>query len=114
MAAAHLSLPALDEADIYRHLDLDWVSPELREDTGEIAAATQKALPRLIIPSDIRGALHNHTTLSDGDASLEQMADAARKIGWNWLGIADHSPTLKIANGARAEDLLAQGVLIKQ
>ena len=114
MAAAHLSLPALDEADIYRHLDLDWVSPELREDTGEIAAATQKALPRLIIPSDIRGALHNHTTLSDGDASLEQMADAARKIGWNWLGIADHSPTLKIANGASAEDLLAQGVLIKQ
>jgi len=58
--------------------------------------------------------LHNHTTLSDGDASLEQMADAARKIGWNWLGIADHSPTLKIANGASAEDLLAQGVLIKQ
>ena len=114
MAAAHLSLPALDEADIYRHLGLDWVSPELREDTGEIAAATNKLLPRLIIPSDIRGALHNHTTLSDGDASLEQMADAARNIGWNWLGIADHSPTLKIANGASAEDLLAQGVQVKQ
>jgi DNA polymerase (family 10) len=114
MASAHLSLPALDEADIYRHLDLDWVSPELREDTGEIAAATDKLLPRLIVPSDIRGALHNHTTLSDGDASLEQMADAARKIGWNWLGIADHSPTLKIANGASAEDLLAQGEVIRQ
>ena len=114
MAAAHLSLPALDEADIYRHLGLDWVSPELREDTGEIAAATDKLLPRLIIPSDIRGALHNHTTLSDGDASLEQMADAARNIGWNWLGIADHSQSLKIANGASAEDLLAQGVVIKQ
>jgi len=57
----------------------------------------------------VLGSLHNHTTLSDGEASLEQMADTARKMGWSWLGIADHSPTLKIANGASAEDLLAQG-----
>ena len=64
--------------------------------------------------SDIKGALHNHTTLSDGEASLEMMADTARKMGWNWLGIADHSPTLKIANGASAEDLLQQGRTIKQ
>ena len=114
MAAAHLSLPAADENEIYRHLELDWVPPELREDTGEIAAAQNEILPRLIIPSDVRGALHNHTTLSDGDATLEQMADAARNIGWNWLGIADHSPTLKVANGASAEDLLSQGEQIKQ
>ena len=114
MAAAHLSLPAIDENEIYRHLELDWVPPELREDTGEIAAAQNDALPRLIVPSDVKGALHNHTTLSDGDATLEQMADAARNIGWNWLGIADHSPTLKVANGASAEDLLAQGEQIKQ
>ena len=114
MAAAHLSLPAVDEAEIYRHLELDWVPPELREDTGEISAAGEEALPRLIVPSDVKGALHNHTTLSDGDATLEQMADAARNIGWNWLGIADHSPTLKVANGASAEDLLAQGRQIKQ
>ena len=114
MAAAHLSLPAIDENEIYRHLELDWVPPELREDTGEIAAAQNDALPRLIVPSDVKGALHNHTTLSDGDATLEQMADAARNIGWNWLGVADHSPTLKVANGASAEDLLAQGEQIKQ
>lgn len=114
MAAAHLSLPAADENEIYRHLELDWVPPELREDTGEIAAAQDEILPRLIIPSDVRGALHNHTTLSDGDATLEQMADAARNIGWNWLGIADHSPTLKVANGASAEDLLSQGEQIRQ
>jgi DNA polymerase (family 10) len=112
MAAAKFSLNAIDENEIYRHLDLDWVTPELREDTGEILAAQEAKLPQLIVQSDIKGALHNHTTLSDGEASLEQMADAARKIGWNWLGLADHSPTLKVANGASAEDLLAQGELI--
>jgi len=114
MAAAQFSLSATDEIDIYRHLELDWVPPELREDTGEISAANDEILPRLIIPSDVKGALHNHTTLSDGDASLEQMAEAAKNIGWNWLGIADHSPTLKVANGASAEDLLAQGELIRK
>ena len=62
----------------------------------------------MISLSNIKGALHNHTTLSDGEASLEQMADAARRMGWNWLGIADHSPTLQIANGASADDLIAQ------
>tara|TARA_B110000444_G_scaffold261487_1_gene314092 strand:+ start:6055 stop:7992 length:1938 start_codon:yes stop_codon:yes gene_type:complete len=114
MAAAKYSLSAIDENEIYQHLDLDWVTPELREDTGEILAAQSEELPNLIVQSDIRGSLHNHTTLSDGEASLEQMADAARKIGWNWLGLADHSPSLKIANGANAEDLLAQGELIKR
>ena len=114
MAAAEFSLSAVDENEIYQHLELDWVTPELREDTGEILAAESANLPQLIVQSDIKGSLHNHTTLSDGEASLEQMADAARKIGWNWLGLADHSPTLKIANGASAEDLLAQGQLIKR
>ena len=114
MAAAHLSLPAIDESEIYRHLELEWVPPELREDTGEIDAANSAALPRLIVPGDVKGVLHNHTTLSDGDATLEQMADAARNIGWNWLGVADHSQSLKVANGASPEDLLAQGQQIKQ
>ena len=81
---------------------------------GEVNAAANAALPTLIETSDIRGALHNHTTLSDGEASLEVMADTARKMGWKWLGIADHSPTLKIANGASADDLLQQGATIKQ
>mgnify|MGYP000494523511 CR=1 FL=1 len=82
--------------------------PELREDTGERSAAGEEELPGVSVRSDVKGALHNHATLSDGDATLEQMADAARNIGWNWLGIADHSPTLKVANGASAEDLLAR------
>ena len=114
MAAAQFSLPATNEEEIYRHLDLEWVAPELREDTGELLAAESSALPTLLTGKDIRGALHNHTTLSDGEATLEQMADTARKMGWNWLGVADHSPTLKIANGASAEDLLQQGATIRE
>ena len=114
MAAAQFSLPATNEEEIYRHLDLEWDAPELREDTGELLAAESSALPTLLTGKDIRGALHNHTTLSDGEATLEQMADTARKMGWNWLGIADHSPTLKIANGASAEDLLQQGATIRE
>jgi len=114
MAAAKFSLKASTEEDIYRHLELDWVSPELREDTGEIVAAETSNLPQLLSGQDILGALHNHTTLSDGEATLEEMADTARKMGWNWLGIADHSPTLKIANGASAEDLLEQGKTIQR
>ena len=106
--AAATSLPAQNESDIYAHLGLQYVTPELREDLGEMEASAAEELPELITLSNIKGALHNHTTLSDGDASLEQMADAARRMGWNWLGIADHSPTLQIANGASADDLLDQ------
>jgi len=106
--AAATSLPAQNESEIYAHLGLQYVTPELREDLGEMEASAANELPQLITLSNIKGALHNHTTLSDGDASLEQMADAARRMGWNWLGIADHSPTLQIANGASAEDLLEQ------
>lgn len=113
MAAAQYSLEALDEAAIYNHLELEWVTPELREDTGEIDAAQHNDLPTLVTNADMRGAWHNHTTLSDGEASLEEMADTAQKLGWNWLGIADHSPTLKVANGASADDLLQQGATIK-
>jgi len=108
LEAAATSLPAVEEADIYAHLGLQYVTPELREDLGEMEASAVNELPELISLSNIKGALHNHTTLSDGDASLEQMADAARRMGWNWLGIADHSPTLQIANGASADDLIAQ------
>jgi len=108
LEAAATSLPAQNESDIYAHLGLQYVTPELREDLGEMEASAVNELPELITLSNIKGALHNHTTLSDGEASLEQMADAAKRMGWNWLGIADHSPTLQIANGASADDLLDQ------
>ena len=108
LEAAETSLPAQNESEIYAHLGLQYVTPELREDLGEMEASAANELPELITLSNIKGALHNHTTLSDGEASLEQMADAAKRMGWNWLGIADHSPTLQIANGASADDLLEQ------
>ena len=112
--AAATSLSANDEADIYSHLGLEFVTPELREDIGEIEASAAGSLPELVTLSNIKGALHNHTTLSDGEASLEQMADAARRMGWNWLGIADHSPTLQVAHGASAEDLLSQHATMQE
>jgi len=113
MEAAVHSLQALSEQEIYAHLDMEYVVPELREDMGEVEAATSGNLPKLLEMNSIKGALHNHTTLSDGEASLEQMADTARKMNWSWLGIADHSPSLKIANGASSQDLLDQGRTIK-
>ena len=114
LEAAATSLPATDEADIYAHLGLQYVTPELREDIGGMEASASDSLPELSTLSNIKGALHNHTTLSDGEASLEQMADAARRMGWNWLGIADHSPTLTVAHGASAEDLLSQHKTMQQ
>ena len=69
MAAAKFSLAATSEKEIYAHLGMQWVTPELREDTGEVIAGELNQLPNLIEMSDIRGSLHNHTTLSDGEAS---------------------------------------------
>ena len=112
--AAKFSLDANSEEDIYKILDLPYIVPELREDLGEIEAAESNNLPELISIDTIKGAFHNHTTLSDGEATLEQMADAARKLNWEYLGISDHSESLKIANGASANDLLEQGKLIKK
>ena len=111
--AAQYSLSAMTEQEIYSHLDLQWVPPELREDTGEIQSGSEHNLPQLLELDAIQGALHNHTVVSDGEATLEQMADAAQAMGWSWLGIADHSPTLKIANGAPADRLLEQGQKIR-
>jgi len=92
-----------DESDIYRALDMDYVQPELRENTGEIEAAVAHTLPRLIEKGDLRGTFHCHTNWSDGAASLEEMAHAARKLGFEYLGIADHSQSLKMANGLTPE-----------
>ncbi len=97
-----------DEADIYKALDLDYVPPELREDTGEIAAAAEQRLPALIEAGDLQGCFHNHSTWSDGKATLEEMALAARKLGYKYLGIGDHSRSLTIANGLTPERVVEQ------
>jgi DNA polymerase (family 10) len=102
------SIPCADEADIFKALGLAYIPPELREDTGEMLAAENGTLPKLIEKQDIRGVFHNHTTASDGTASLEEMARAAQALGLTYLGIGDHSQSLTIANGLSPQRLLAQ------
>ena len=101
-------LPMTEEADIYKALDLRWMPPELREDTGEIEAAEAGTLPELLKPEDIRGVFHNHTTASDGKATLEQMATAAKKLGYEYFGVGDHSQSLTVANGLTPERVRQQ------
>ena len=91
------------EADIFAALGLEYIPPELREDTGEIEAAEKKKLPHLITVKNLRGVFHNHSTYSDGNASLEEMALAAKALGLEYFGIGDHSQSLKIARGLSPE-----------
>jgi len=98
-----------DEADIYEALDLVYVPPELRENMGEIAVAGQGKLPKLLVDSDIRGTFHCHTTYSDGVNTLEEMTLAAKALGWEYLGIADHSKVTAVyANGLTEERVKEQ------
>lgn len=97
-----------DEEDIYRALDLAYVPPEMRENRGEVEAAESGSLPALVADTDIRGTFHCHTTYSDGVNTLEQMAEAARGLGWEYLGIADHSQVAAYAGGLTREKLKAQ------
>jgi len=94
------------EADVYSKLGLAYIEPELREARGELEAAGEKKLPKLISRADIRGDLHSHTTASDGNATIEQMAEAAAALGYEYLAITDHSKSQIIANGLTAERLL--------
>ncbi|MDR3419573.1 MAG: DNA polymerase/3'-5' exonuclease PolX [Nevskia sp.] len=96
------------EASVYRILRLAEIPPELREDRGEIEAAEAGRLPRLIEPGDLRGDLHAHSKASDGANSLEEMAEAARAAGLEYLAITDHSRHLRIAHGLDAAALLRQ------
>jgi DNA polymerase (family X) len=96
------------EEQLFAALGLSFIPPELREGQGEIEAAEQGALPRLIEEADIRGVFHNHTTESDGHNTLEEMARAAESLGWEYLGIADHSKSSVQARGLDEKRLLAQ------
>jgi DNA polymerase (family X) len=87
------------EEEIYEKLGLAWIPPELRENSGEIEAAASGNLPELIETRQIRGDLHMHTRESDGRASLEEMAEAARGFGYEYVAITDHSKALAMANG---------------
>ncbi len=97
-----------DEAEIYAALGLAYVPPELRENMGEIERAGSGTLPKLVEARDIRGTFHCHSTYSDGLGTLEQMAQAAATLGWEYLGIADHSKAAAYAGGLSKADVKRQ------
>jgi DNA polymerase (family 10) len=87
------------EEDVYKALGLAWIPPELRENCGEVEAAEEGRIPGLVELKDIRGDIHMHTTETDGRASLEEMAEAAKKMGYEYVAITDHSKAIAMANG---------------
>jgi DNA polymerase (family 10) len=101
------------EEAIYHALGLAWVPPELRENRGEIEAAGEGALPRLLTLEDLRGDVHMHTTETDGRNSLEEMAEAAATRGLEYIAITDHSQALAMANGLDEPRALAHAARIR-
>jgi len=102
--SSHLPVGPTEEA-VYAALGLPWIAPELREDTGEIEAAQNGALPTLVLQSDLKGDLHCHTLWTDGSNTLEAMALAARDRGYAYMALTDHSRSLTITNGLSLERL---------
>ena len=101
-----------DEAGVYGFLDLAFVEPELREDRGEIEAARDGRLPRLIVRGDLRGDLHTHSDWSDGVDTIERMAGSARRLGYAYQVLTDHSRSLAIAHGLDTDRVEAQRGII--
>jgi DNA polymerase (family 10) len=93
------------EEEVYALLGLDYIEPELRENRGELEAASNHTLPKLITVADLRGDLHCHTTASDGTASIEEMASAARQAGYEYLAITDHSASFGFGDEVSPEQL---------
>jgi DNA polymerase (family 10) len=97
-----------EEEDVYRVLGMDWIEPELREDRGEIEAAKETRLPKLVKEHDIKGDFHVHSNWSDGTSSIEEIARAAQKRGYQYVALCDHSKSLKIAHGLDESRLMKQ------
>jgi DNA polymerase (family 10) len=102
------------EEDVYARLDLPWIAPELREDSGEIAAARAGEMPALVADQDVRGDTHVHSDWTDGVDSIEVMARAARARGLDWMVLTDHSPSLGITRGLPAERVAEQRAEIER
>ena len=96
------------EGDIYRRLGLEYIAPELRENQGEIEAAATGSLPKTVVIDDIQGMIHCHTTYSDGQNTVEEMARAAEALGMRYITFTDHSPTASYAGGVKIDRLRAQ------
>jgi DNA polymerase (family 10) len=101
-------IAGVTESEIYKKLGLDYVEPMLREDRGEIEAAQKHNLPKLICLEDIKGDLHMHTTASDGSCEIEELVNAAKQKGYQYICITDHSPFIAIANGLSPTRLAKQ------
>jgi DNA polymerase (family 10) len=99
------TLRCATEEEVYERLGYSYIEPELREGTGELKAAREGKLPKLVELGDLRGDLHAHTTLSDGKATLEEMAEAARERGYSYFAITDHSATHGFGDDVSAERL---------
>jgi len=95
-----------DQEEIYKRLNIQYIPPELREDKSEIQLAKQYELPTLIELSDIKGDLHTHSTWSDGKSTIKEMAEAAKKLGYEYIAITDHSISSRIANGLDEKRLI--------
>ncbi len=102
------------EEDVYKAIGLPWIDPELRENEGEIDAALNNKLPKLIEQKDIRGDLHCHSDWDGGEDSIEQMAKSAMEFGYEYIGISDHTKFLRIENGLDEKKLLKQHEAIKK
>jgi DNA polymerase (family 10) len=96
------------EEEIFKTLGMEYIEPELRENTGEIEAAINNKLPKLLDYNDIRGDLQMHTEWSDGSANINDMAYESKKMGYEYIAITDHSGTLRIANGMNEKTILKQ------
>ena len=94
-----------DEADVFASVGLAYIPPELREDRGEIEAAKANKIPKLVTANDIKGDLHVHTNWSDGKNSIEEMAEAALSIGYEYIAVTDHSPAVGIAGGMNEDKI---------
>lgn len=101
-------IPCSSEAEIYRVLGLDYIPPELRENTGEIEAAEEGKLPDLITLEDIKGTFHMHTVYSDGTGGIEEMVEEAIRLGLHYIGITDHSRSAFYARGMNADEIKRQ------
>ncbi|MBT3182299.1 MAG: DNA polymerase/3'-5' exonuclease PolX [Deltaproteobacteria bacterium] len=101
-------IPCKDEADIFKAFGLDYIEPELREDMGEVDAAGEGVLPQLIEGSDLKGILHVHTNYTDGEATIEEMALAAKSRGYEYIAICDHSQNLTVVGGLKPADVRKQ------
>ena len=110
-----LKIPTVkEEPDLYHALDLDFIPPELRENRGEFEAAENHSLPKLIESKDLRGTFHCHTFASDGHNTLQEMAEAARNLGLEYLGIAEHSRSSVQAHGVDEAKLHEQMAEIRR